>query len=80
MKTRRVYSIVLIAFILITFNGFSQEKNAGATRERYHLESKKGIVTAINKETRDITLMGPNGDLVTIKAGDAVKRFDQISW
>jgi len=78
MKTSKVYSFVLIAFILISYNAFSQEKKSGATRERYHLESKKGTVTAINKETRDITLLGPQGELVTIKAGDAVKRFDQI--
>ena len=78
MKTRKVYSFVLIAFVLITFNAFSQEKKAG-TKERYHLEARKGTVTAINKETREVTLMGPKGELVTIKAGDAVKRFDQIA-
>lgn len=79
MKTLKVYSIVLIASVLITFTAFSQEKNVRPPKERYHLESKKGTVTAINKETREVTLMGPQGDLVTIKAGDAVKRFDQIS-
>ena len=79
MKTRKFYSFVLIAFILITFSAFSQEKNVRPAKERYHLESRKGTVTAINKETREVTLMGPKGDLVTIKASDAVKRFDQIS-
>jgi len=79
MKTLKVYAIVLIASVFITYNAFSQEKNTRPPKERYLLQSKKGTVTAINKETREVTLMGPKGDLVTIKASDAVKRFDQIA-
>ena len=35
-------------------------------------------VKAINKATREVTLKGPQGNLITIVAGDEVKRFDQI--
>lgn len=38
----------------------------------------QGTVTEIVKETRDITLRGTDGNLVTITAGEAVERFDEI--
>jgi hypothetical protein len=39
----------------------------------------QGKVTSIVKETREITLMGPRGDLVTMTASEAVERFDEIA-
>ena len=38
----------------------------------------QGTVTEIKRDTREITLMGSKGDLVTITAGDEVERFDEI--
>ena len=35
-------------------------------------------VTAIKKETREVTLKMPKGDTQTIQAGDEVRNFDQI--
>jgi len=35
-------------------------------------------ITAIDKSTRDITLKGPEGNLVTVTAGPEVKNFDQL--
>lgn len=35
-------------------------------------------VEAINKETREITLKGPEGNVVTVTAGPEVRNFDQI--
>lgn len=35
-------------------------------------------VTAINPATREVTLKGPEGNEVTVTAGDAVKRFDEV--
>lgn len=36
-------------------------------------------VEAINKETREITLKGPEGNEVTVTAGPEVRNFDQIN-
>jgi Cu/Ag efflux protein CusF len=35
-------------------------------------------ITAIDKATRDVTLKGPQGNLVTVTAGPDVKNFDQL--
>jgi hypothetical protein len=37
-----------------------------------------GTITAIDKSTRDVTLKGPEGNLVTVTAGPEVKNFDQL--
>ena len=36
-------------------------------------------VTEINAETKEITLMGTDGGLVTMTAGEEVERFDEIA-
>jgi hypothetical protein len=38
----------------------------------------QGKVKAINKKTRQVTLVGPQGNLLILPAGDEVKNFDQI--
>ena len=35
-------------------------------------------ITAIDKSTRDVTLKGPEGKLVTVTAGPEVKNFDKL--
>ena len=35
-------------------------------------------ITAIDKATRDVTLKGPEGNLVTVTAGPEVKNFDKL--
>ena len=35
-------------------------------------------ITAIDKATRDVTLKGPQGNLVTVTAGPDVKNFDKL--
>jgi len=35
-------------------------------------------ITAIDKATRDVTLKGPQGNLVTVTAGPEVKNFDKL--
>lgn len=37
-----------------------------------------GQVTAIDLAKREVTLKGPEGDEVTVTAGDAVKRLDEV--
>ena len=39
----------------------------------------QGTVSAINKETRELTLMSKEGGLVTLTAGEEIERFDEIA-
>lgn len=74
MKTIKTLFSILILLAIFTINTYGQDD-----REKWSLVSAQGKVTEINKETRDITLMGSQGELVTITASDAVERFDEIS-
>lgn len=77
MKIIKTYfSVMLLA--LITFSGTAQEDQKIPSREKLTLESIQGTVTAVNAETREITLMGSEGNLVSVTASDAVERFDEI--
>jgi hypothetical protein len=79
MKILKIYSLVLIGIMLISTNAFSQEdQDNRPAREKWNLVTMQGTVTEIVKETRDITLQGTDGKLVTITAGEAVERFDEI--
>jgi hypothetical protein len=79
MKLLKIYSLVLIGIMLISTNAFSQDdQDSVPAREKWNLVTMQGTVTEIVKETRDITLQGTDGKLVTITAGEAVERFDEI--
>jgi hypothetical protein len=80
MKTIKNYALVLIALTFIAINVYGQEnQDSRPPKEKWNLVTMQGTVTAIVKETREITLMGPRGDLVTMTAGEAVERFDEIA-
>jgi Cu/Ag efflux protein CusF len=38
----------------------------------------QGKVKSINKKTREVTIVGPQGNQIVLPAGDEVKNFDQI--
>ena len=48
-------------------------------REDWSVSTVTGTVTEIDKESRQITLMGSEGNLVTTTASEAVERFDEIA-
>jgi len=77
MKTPIFYLFTLFVLTLLSINIYSQE--VLPTKEGMELQSLQGTVTAINPETREITLMGSQGDLTTITAGEEIERFDEIS-
>ncbi len=80
MKTLKIYSLVLIAFTFATINLSAQDsEETRSPRERLSLVTMEGTVTNIVNETREVTLMGSQGNLITITAGDAVERFDEIA-
>ena len=47
-------------------------------KEKTDKMSIQATVQQIDRETRSVTLMGPNGSLMTIKAGPEVKRLDEF--
>ena len=76
MKSIKIYfsAFLVIAFLSLSAN--AQEKRP--SREKWDQVSMQGTVTAIDPETREITLMGSDGGLVTMTAGEDVERFDEI--
>jgi len=80
MKTLKNYLVVLIVLMFITINVYGQENQDNRPpKEKWSLVVMQGTVTDIVKETREVTLIGPHGDLATITAGEAVERFDEIA-
>ena len=77
MKSPKIYAIALVAMVLLSVNSYAQEKRP--SREKWDQVSMQGTVTDIDAETREITLMGTDGGLVTITAGEDVERFDEIA-
>ncbi|GGZ72969.1 hypothetical protein GCM10007028_07540 [Algibacter mikhailovii] len=65
----------------MTFNlSFAQEaKNDMPTKEKVAYVELMGTIKEINKETREITVIGSEGELHTFTAGEDVKRFDEIA-
>jgi len=80
MKTLNIYAYLLLLITFITGDAHGQESpDSMPPKEKWNLVTMQGKVTEIKKETREITLMGPRGDLVTMTASDAVERFDEIA-
>lgn len=80
MKSVKIYAVACIVLVITTIDVFGQEKKDNRPpKEKWSLVTMQGKVTSIVKETREITLMGPRGDLVTMTASEAVERFDEIA-
>jgi hypothetical protein len=81
MKMTKFYLITALALAIISCAPKTTPPEAEALpeyKERWDSMTVVGKVTDIKKESREITLMGSKGDLVTITASDAVQRFDEI--
>ncbi len=87
MKNFKLYFIAVLVFVLSACGSEKQktqevvEINEEVTeiREDWSVSTVTGTVTEIDKETRQITLMGSEGGLVTTTASEAVERFDEIA-
>ena len=76
----KLFKLGILAAALLFFTTtdlLAQEKRP--SREKWDQVSMQGTVTEINAETREITLMGSDGGLVTMTAGEEVERFDEIA-
>ena len=79
MKSITKVTLSLFLFVFLYTPVFGQEtKNEQPSKEKWSLAAAEGTVTKVNKETREITLKGPDGELVTLTASDAVERFNEI--
>ncbi len=80
MKTPKIYAIMFMALAFVSINIYGQDKEATRPdREKWDQVEMQGTVTAINPETREVTLMGTDGGLVTLTASEAIERFDEIA-
>jgi hypothetical protein len=72
--------ITLLITFMLAVPAFAQT-SAGEkppVKERWIRVKIKASVENINSEKREVTLKGPQGNLVTVTASEAVKRFDEI--
>ncbi len=77
MKSIKIYFSALLVIAFLSLNANAQDKRP--SREKWDQVSMQGTVTAIDPATREITLMGTDGGLVTLTASDDVERFDEIA-
>ena len=79
MKSFLSFTLTLVFITFLSFPMYGQTTdNTEPSREKASLVSMAGTVATLVKETREITLKGADGELVTMVASDAVKRFDEI--
>jgi hypothetical protein len=84
MKTSFCYTLAFTALLAAsqTPSLFAQETTATQNAPMGRVETMRATmsaeVTAINLATREVTLKSPEGDEVTLVAGDAVKRLDEV--
>lgn len=77
MKLFKLGLLTATLLFFTTTDILAQDKRP--SREKWDQVSMQGTVTEINAETREITLMGSDGGLVTMTAGEDVERFDEIA-
>lgn len=76
---KNLNTLLFSIMILLTVNSFSQENSENRPpKEKWNLVTAEGHVTAVNKESKEVTVMGPKGNLLTLEVGDGVERFDEI--
>lgn len=79
MKSILKVTLALFLSVFLYAPVFGQEvENEQPPKEKWSRAKTAGTVTEINKESREITLKGPDGGLVTLTASDSVERFEEI--
>jgi len=76
-------SVVLLAALLFASAPcWSDEAAPAVEKPSLHTSqtaTMTAVVEAINHETREVTLQGPEGDTMTFVAGDDVRNLDQVN-
>lgn len=72
--------IAFFLFAAIQFTSAQVIQETRPSKERWDLITAEGTVTKIDKETREVTIKGPEGNLNTIKVSDDIKKkkFNKI--
>ena len=79
MKSLTKNWVYLILFSLLTSVSFAQNMDKTLQdKEKWELVEAQGTITDINQETRQVSIIGTNGELFTVTASDDVKRFNDI--
>ena len=81
MKKFVTYSILCGAFIALSqglTTAAEQTETKPVTRHEAELTSITATVESVDLEKREVTLKGPLGNKVTLKADKSVKRLDEI--
>ena len=64
---------LLALAMLLTLNLFAQED-----REMWYSEELQGTITALDTDSREVTVVGQEGNIVTLTAGEEVERFNEF--
>jgi hypothetical protein len=64
---------LLAIAMLLTLNLFAQED-----REMWYSEELQGTITALDTDSREVTVVGQEGNIVTLTAGEEVERFNEF--
>ena len=73
------YVVALIVLGFTTINIFGQENtDRRPPKEKWDYVIIQATVEALDMATREVTLRGPQGNLVTITVDESVQRFDEI--
>ena len=83
MKTPLRHTIAFVTLLTIGQSPSLLAQDAAAPKDSMsRIEARHATltaeVTAINPTNREVTLKGPQGNEVTVEAGPAVKRFDEV--
>ena len=77
--TRICLAMVLISLTFISSNIFGEQgKEKRPPREKWNHVEIQATVQEIDLEKREVTLMGPHGNLVTVIVDDRVKRLNEV--
>jgi Cu/Ag efflux protein CusF len=80
MKKSIICSLVCSAFVALSYHltSAAEESSTPVTRHEAELTTVTATVESIDPESREVTLKGPHGDKITLKADKSVKRFGEI--
>ena len=64
---------LLALAMLLTLNLFAQEDRAA-----WFSEELQGTITALDTDSREVTVVGQEGNILTLMAGEEVERFNEL--
>jgi hypothetical protein len=71
--------LVVTVIMVLSTAAFAQEgTERRPMRERWEELTIKAVIEAVDPEKREVLLRGPEGNLMTVTAGENVKRFNEI--